>query len=368
VTARTSRRQLLMQSVIGTAFASAQSATAQTAPAAPQAAPQQLILNMIRGYQGAQMISVAAKLRIADHLKDGPKTVAELAAGTKADEDTLYRLLRTLASMGIFTEDDGMRFRLNTAAESLRSGVAGSLRATAEVAGEDWMWRPWGALLHSVQTGETAFNHLYGENAFDWLAEHPDAARLFDDSQAESSGGSARAIVAGYDFSGARKVVDVGAGTGTLIVEILRSNPSARGVLFDLNHVVDAARTKLDPRVVERCEFAGGDFFKAVPRGGDFYVMRHILHDWDDERCQKILTTTRQAMSGKGRLLVIEDIVCGPNQPCAAKASDINMLVRTGGRNRTEKEYRELLSKGGFDTASVIPTGSQSLIEATPRG
>jgi hypothetical protein len=261
-----------------------------------------------------------------------------------------------------------MRFRLNTAAESLRSGVPESLRATAEVAGEEWMWRPWGALLHSVQTGETAFNHLYGENTFDWFAEHPDAARLFDDSQADSSGGSARAIVTSYDFSRAGKVVDVGGGTGTLMAEILRANPSVRGVLFDLKHVVAAARTKFDPRVIDRCEFAGGDFFNAVPRGAEFYVMRHILHDWDDVHCQKILATTHQAMSGRGRLLVIEDIVCGPNQSCAAKTSDINMLVRTGGRNRTDKEYRDLLSKGAFEITRVVPTTSQTLIEATPRG
>ena len=135
-----------------------------------------------------------------------------------------------------------------------------------------------------------------------------------------------------------------------------------------MNHVVAASRAKFDPRVADRCDFAGGDFFQSVPRGGDLYVMRHILHDWDDVHCQKILTTTSQAMSGKGRLLVIEDIVCGPNQPCAAKASDINMLVRTGGRNRTEKEYRDLLSNCGFDRMRVIPTPSQSLIEAAPRG
>src|SRR5260221_12895176 len=270
--AYTSRRQLLKQSVIGAAFVSEQSGIAQTASAAPQVAPRQLILNTIRGHQGAQMIYVAAKLRIADHLKDGPKTVAELAADTKAHEDTLYRLLRTLASMGIFTEADGMRFRLNSAAESLRTGVPGSLRATAEVTGQDWMWRPWGDLLHSVLTGETAFDRLYGKNTFDWFAEHPDAARLFDDSQAESSAGSAGAIIAGYDFSGARKVVDVGGGNGTLLAEILRANPSVRGVLFDLNHVVAASRTKFDPRVVDRCEFAGGGFFHALPPGRRFVL------------------------------------------------------------------------------------------------
>lgn len=314
------------------------------------------------------MIYVAAKLRIADHLEDGPKTVAELAATTKTHEDTLYRLLRALASIGVFTEDEGMRFRLNAAAELLRSGVPGSLQAAAEVAGQDWMWRPWGALLHSVQTGETAFDHLYGKGTFDWFAEHPDAARLFDRFQAGITAGSAKALVAAYDFSTARKVVDVGGGDGTLIAEILGGNPSVQGVLFDLDHVVAAARTKLAPEIVRRCEFTGGDFFKAIPAGGDVYAMKFILHDWNDARCQDILTTTRRAMSGKGRLLVIEDVVCGPNQPCVAKVGDILMLVRAGGRNRTEKEYRDLLSKGGFKTARVITTSAQSIFEAMPGG
>ena len=147
------------------------------------------------------MIYVAAKLRIADHLSDGPKTVAELATSNKGSPRHTISTSPSLAGMGIFTEDDGMRFRLNPRPSYFAPGVPGSLRATAEVTGEDWMWRPWGALLHSVQTGETAFNHLYGKNTFDWLAAHPDAARLFDDSQAESSGGAARAIVTSYDFS-----------------------------------------------------------------------------------------------------------------------------------------------------------------------
>ena len=312
------------------------------------------------------MIYVAAKLRIADHLKDGSKTVAELAATTKTHEDTLYRLLRALASIGVFTEDEGMRFRLNAAAEVLRSGVPGSLQAAAEVAGQDWMWKPWGALLHSVQTGDTAFDHVYGKGTFDWFTEHPDAARLFDDFQAEITARSAKAVVTSYDFSTARKVVDVGGGDGTLIAGILGSNPAVQGVLFDLDHVVAAARTKFAPGIVGRCEFTGGDFFKAIPAGGDIYLMKFILHDWNDARCQDILTTTRRAMSGKGRLLVVEDIVCGPNQPCGAKVGDILMLVRTGGRNRTEKEYRDLLSKGGFKTARVISTSAQSIFEAMP--
>ena len=366
MTTRTSRRQLLTQSVTATAFVLAGDVRAQISPVASPAVQQQAMLNLIRGHQTTQMISVAAKLRIADHLREGPKTIATLAAATGAHEDTLYRLLRTLASMGIFTEDDGMRFRLNTAGQLLLSNVPRSLRATAEVAGQESMLRPWGALLYSVQTGEAAFNHLYGKNTFDWFSEHPDAATLFDESQAESTDRSVQVIVTSYDFSKVRQVVDVGGGTGTLIAGILRANPKVRGVLFDLDHVIGSTRQKFDSRLVDRCEFAGGDFFKAVPAGGDLYVMKHILHDWDNRSCQRILSTVHQAMPAKAGLLVIEDIVCGLNQPCIAKASDINMLVRTGGRNRTEREYRDLLSRGGFDTARVTATQAQSLIEATP--
>jgi hypothetical protein len=270
--------------------------------------------------------------------------------------------------MGIFIEGEGMHFRLNDAAACLRSGVPGSLRARAEVTGEEWTWKPWGDLLHSVRTGQTAFNHLYGKGTFDWFGEHPDSARLFDEGQAESTAESAKAIVTAYDFSTSHKVIDVGGGDGTLLAAILRANPTSRGVLFDLENVVAAARGKLDRGVVDRCEFVGGDFFKAIPGGGDVYLMKYILHDWSDADCHRILATTSRAMSGKGRLLVVEDLVCGPNQPCAAKLRDISMLVRTGGRNRTEREYRDLMSGGGFDTTRIIPTAAiHSIIETLPR-
>ncbi|MBC7928349.1 MAG: methyltransferase domain-containing protein [Bryobacteraceae bacterium] len=364
---RPTRRRIVTQSLLGGAALSAQTTSSQTPPPAP-ADPRQRLQSMIAGFQVAQMIHVAAKLRLADHLKDGPQSVGQLAAATGSHEDTLYRLLRTLASMGIFTEEDGMSFRLNAAASYLQSGVPGSLRVAAEVAGEDWMWRPWGDLLHSVKTGQTAFDHLYGKGTFDWFPEHPDAARLFDEFQAETTGGSIKAILGAYDFSTTRKLVDVGGGNGTLLSAILQANPSTAGVLFDLDNVVASARSKLDKAVMNRVEFEGGDFFKAVPQGGDVYLLKYILHDWNDESCQNILKNTSKAMSGKGRLLVIEDLICGPNQPCLSKNQDVLMLVRTGGRNRTEKEYRELLSRGGFVTTKVFPTAANhSILEALPK-
>jgi SAM-dependent methyltransferase len=324
---------------------------------------------MINGFTSSQMVHLAAKLGIADQLAGGPKTVAQLAAATKTHADSLYRVLRTLASMGVFAEEEDLHFRLTPAAELLRSGVPGSMRGHAEAAGEEWMWRPWGALLHSVTTGETAFDHLYGKNTFDWFKEHPAAAQLADLMYTESTAKTSEAVAAAYDFSAARTIVDVGGGEGSLLAAILRRNQSARGVLFDLDHVVASARNKLDRAVAPRCDFVAGDFFKSVPAGGDLYVMKHILHDWDNDRANKILTNCRQAMAGRGKLLVVDYIVCGRNQPCFAKEGDINMMVRTGGRNRTEKEFRELLGKGGFETARTITSlGDLGVIEAVPRG
>lgn len=366
---RKTRRRLFQEGAIGGAslVLGGSTARAQTpAPSQPAQNPQQLMNSLLGGYRLTQLAHVAAKLGIADQLKDGPRTVQHLAAVTNSHADSLYRLLRTLAGLGIFAEDDEMRFRLTPAAELLRTGVPGSVRTSAMVAGEDWMWRPWGALLHSVKTGETAFDHLYGMGTFDWFINHPSEARLFDDFQAEGSHTSADAVARIYDFSRARTVVDVGGGSGVLLSAILKRNPAARGVLFDLEHVVKAARSTLDPQIAARCEFAGGDFFKAVPSGGDIYVLKYIIHDWDDKRSQAILSNCRRAMNGKGKLLLVEDLVCGPNQPCRAKVSDITMLVRTGGRNRTENEYRNLLSKSGFEITRVLSAqGELSIIEAS---
>ena len=363
---RPSRRHLLKQGLLGAGFFVP---PFRSAPAvvAPPRVTRQALGTMVFGYQTSQMLHVAAKLKIADLLEKGPRTTADLAAETGTDADALYRLLRALASIGIFTELDGRRFRLNAASEYLRADVPESVRVAAEIAGEEWMWRPWGGLLLSVTTGKTAFDQLYGMGTFDWFAQHPDSGRLFDEGQAVATTGVARAVVDAADLSQARLIVDVGGGDGTLLSTALRVNPSARGVLFDLAAVVDAARRTFDPAVAPRTEFVGGDFFKAIPTSADVYLMKSILHDWDDGDCRRILSVTRRAMAATAHLLVVEDLVCAPNQPCAAKAKDLNMLVRTGGRNRTEKEYRDLLAQNGFRTSRILPTASTLfVIEARP--
>ncbi len=369
MSSRVTRRRFLDNAVAGgavlTACPAARGQTRQERERLENEAPQELIMNLLNGYRLSQMVYVAAKLGVADQLEDGPRTVQEVAAAVGAHPDSLYRLLRALAGLGVFAEEEGMRFRLTPAAGLLRKGAAGSRRATALVMGDEGNWRPWGDLLHSVRTGETAFVHLYGKSDFDWYKDHPEEARAFDEFQAEGTRRAADSIAGAYDFSRAGRIVDVGGGSGALLSAILRRYPQPRGVLFDLDHVVQAARTSLDPRVAARCEFAGGDFFKAVPAGGDVYVMKYIIHDWDDARSRSILGNVRKAMRPGANLLLIEQFVCRPNRFCAAKINDVNMLVRTGGRNRTEKEYRDLLASSGFRPGRALPAPEGlSLLEA----
>jgi hypothetical protein len=332
----------------------------------PPSSARERVQGLIGGHIPSMLVSVAAKLRIADHLRDGPLPVATLAARTGTHEDSLYRVLRALTEVGVFTEEPPRTFRMNEAGEQLRSDVPGSLRVAAEVAGEPWMRGPWGSLLHSVSTGETAFDHVYGKGTFDWFAEHPAEAALFDTWQASITDSAAKAVASAYDFSTARSIVDVGGGFGALLGAVLQQNASSRGVLFDLPHVIAQAKSRFDPALASRVEFVPGDFFKSVPGGHDVYLMKYILHDWDDERSRAILSATRTAMGGRGTLLVVEVIVGPPNQ-AGGKVGDVFMLVRTGGRNRTEQEYRDLLASGGFETTRVMRTQSDlSIIEASP--
>jgi hypothetical protein len=314
------------------------------------------LLGLIGGFRVSQMIAVAAKLRIADHLRDGPRTSRALAQLTGSHHDALYRVLRTLASLGLFAEDEPDLFRLTPLGDWLRSDVPGNVRSAAEVVGEEWMWRPWGALAHTVKTGETAFDALYGQDTWTWFGDHPDAARLFDSLMDEITLADAEAIVAGFDFSAHRTIVDVAGGRGVLLAEILRRNPGARGLLFNVPAVIDSARLTIPRALGDRLELASGDFFRAVPGGGDLYILKNILHDWSDADAAKILVTCRQAMAPHARLLIIEHLVCAPNERCAGKVGDVQMMVRTGGRNRSIAELSRLLTAGGFQQPALRPS------------
>ena len=314
----------------------------------------------------SQMMAGAARLRLADHLVGGPRAVHDLARVTGTHEESLYRLLRTLACLGVFAEGPERTFRLTPRADWLRSDVPHSLRVAAEVVGDEWLWRPWGDLLHTVTTGETAFDHLYGQSTWAWFDEHPAAAARFNEFMDAITIAEVEAVVSAYDFGGGRTIVDVAGGRGVLLAEILRRYPDARGVLFNLPSVIESARHALGNDSLDRMDFVSGDFFREVPAGGDIYILKNIIHDWDDDRAGQILASCRRAMRIEAStLLVVEHVVRPASDSCQAMMADVQMMVRTGGRNRTEKELRELLAASGFRLQRVLSTAGPDVAEAS---
>lgn len=328
--------------------------------------PRQKILQIITSYWSAQSVHVAAKLKLADHVKDGPKTAAELAKITSTHPQSLYRLLRALSSVEVFTEDADGRFSLTPMAECLLD-VHGSQRAVALMMGDEH-YASWGELLYSVQTGKPAFDHLYGKPVFDWLSEHPEQAKIFDAAMTGFHGNETPAMIDAYDYTGVNTLVDVGGGNGTVLIEVLKKYPAMQGVLYDLAGVIDRAKANLTQTgVASRCKTIVGSFFESAPPGGDAYQMRHIIHDWTDEQCHTILSNIRKVIPKHGRLLVIEMVIKPRNEEQPAKWLDLNMLVLPGGRERTEADYRDMYARAGFKLERVVPTPTEvSVIEGRP--
>lgn len=322
----------------------------------------------IMGFRTAQMIHVAAKLGLADQLAERPRTPEELAHLVGADAQALQRLLRALASLGIFAEDAAGAYNLTAQAALLRSDAPGSLRNIALLYGEEWMWQTYGALMHSVRTGQPAFLRVHGQTLYGYLQEHPRAAAQFNAAMSGLSGQEIAAILAAYDFAGVDTVVDIGGGQGALVAGLLRAHPHLNGTVFDLPSVVaGAAQLFHEAGVADRARSHAGDFFDDVPRGGDLYLMKSVLHNWDDEDALRILGTCRAAMGAAARLLVIERVIAPGNQPSEAKLFDINMMTVAGGRERSADEYRALLAKAGLVLRRVIATAAPlSIIEARP--
>jgi O-methyltransferase domain/Dimerisation domain len=321
--------------------------------------PQFAMLQMITGFWVSRAIYVAAKLGLADLVKDSPKTAVELARLTGTHSPSLYRALRALASVGVFADDGQGRFAQTPLSETLRSDTPGSLRAMAMVELGQEHFPAWGNLMHSVKTGETAFDNLFKQSAWEYYAQNPEDARNFNEAMKGLTEMINVAALEAYDFSGVDKLVDVAGGTGGLISAILAAHPRMRGVLFDLPHVIVEAGPTLDAAgVLDRCETAAGDFFRTVPEGGAAYVMKWIIHDWDDEKSTVILKNIHRAMEEKGKLLLIEMVVLEGNQPDLSKFLDLDMMVMTGGRERTESEFKSLLAASGFELTRVIRTAS----------
>jgi hypothetical protein len=326
------------------------------------------LLGLINGFQITQAIHVASTLRVADHLKDGARPVGELATLTRSHPNSLYRLLRALAAVGVFHEGEGRTFALTPMGDCLRSDSATSIGAWAEVVGSPYVWQAWGHLLHSVQTGENAFQDLNGKDVWQFRAEHPQHGATFDRAMTEHSRGSAEAVIRAYDFSSFAHIVDIGGGQGSLLSAILRAHPHIRGTLFDQPAVVTGARAVLAERgVIERCDIVGGSFLETVPKGGDAYLMRVVIHDWEDPEAVAILKVCRRAMCDTAKLLLIERLVAPPNDMPATKFSDLNMLVMPGGRERTREEFSDLFAAAGFELTGIFPAGMHNVIEGRPR-
>jgi ubiquinone/menaquinone biosynthesis C-methylase UbiE len=323
---------------------------------------------LIVGYRLSQALHVTAKLGVADLLKDGPMSVDELARAVGAHPASLYRVMRLLASEGVFAESKPHRFELTPLAVPLQSDAPGSLRARAILDCERAHWKAWGHLMHSVATGEPAFDHTHGAPFFEYLEAHAAVASKFNAVMTDQTAVWAQAVVEAYDFSGLGTLVDVGGGHGALLAAILAARPPVRGILYDQPQVVAGARLKLEAAdVADRCDIIGGDFFEGVPAGGDAYLLKHILHNWDEPRCEAILRNCRRAMPQDGRLLVVETLIPPGNEPSYGKYLDLNMLVLLPGCERTEAQYGKLLEATGFTLSRVIGTRSElSVLEAVP--
>ena len=338
----------------------------QNDPEVQAAPPEAVLTQMITGSLGSQAVYVAAQLGIADLLAQGPRKVEDLASAADADADSLYRVLRALASFGVFEEHANRVFGLTPTGDLLRSDSPKSLRDLAIFMGEDWHWRVWGRTLYSVRTGKAAWSQVHGQEVFPYLATNPEAAKIFDRAMTSLSNLAITAVVEGYDFSGIATLVDVAGGHGRLLTAILDKHMSMHGVLFDQPQVIDGAKDNEHVNALsERLKLVSGDFFESVPAGFDGYIMKHIIHDWDDERALQILRNIRNVMDDNGRVMLVETVITSDGQPDLGKLLDIEMLVSPGGKERTAAEYKELLAKAGLKMTRIVPTKSPySVIEA----
>jgi len=324
-------------------------------------------MQVATGYMASSSLYAAITLNVADHLASGPKTMAELAKASGANEDALYRVLRLLASLGIFDEVAPRKFALTPASELLRKDVPGSLRGMAVFLPDPFHYRVYSEIMHSMTTGKPAGDKAVGMPIFEYLQKNPEYSQVFNDAMTAMSAPVAGAAIEAYDFSGIGTLVDVAGGHGEVLMSILNANPKVRGILADLGHVVEGAKPRIaGAGLSDRMQAVACDFFKAVPEGGDAYIMKHIIHDWDDERASVILKNIAKAMGAKkGKVILLESVIASGGTPDLGKFIDIEMLTLPGGRERTAEEFRALFARSGFQMTKVVPTKSPlSVVEA----
>jgi hypothetical protein len=327
----------------------------------------QHVMQVATGYIASAALQVAVKLKIADKIADGRSSVADLASASGVQEDALYRVLRTLASIGVFQETAPRTFALTPAAETLRD-VPGSLYEMALWMCDPFHFKTYADTMHSVRTGVPGVEKAFGMPVFEYLAQNPQLSATFNNAMVAFSGMVLPAVLDAYDFSGITVLVDVAGGHGGVLSGILERYPDMRGILADLDHVIEGARPRLDSLgLAGRCETAVIDMFKGVPAGGDAYIMKHIIHDWDDERAGLILRNIHRVLPPNGRLILIEAVLAPGNEPDLAKFIDLEMLLMPGGRERTADEFRALFEASGFELTRIIPTKSPlAVVEGRP--
>ena len=330
--------------------------------------PQAAMMRLLFGKQLTASLGALARLGVADHMRDDPLPVEDLAAKIGADTQSLYRVMRMLAAFGVFREETGKRFALTPVGRVLQNDVPGSMRYTAMMLGDDWALTAYTRLADSIRTGGDAFTAAFGKQVFEWFADHPEKADTFQRAMTNGSANAAQAILSAYDYTGIKRIADIGGGQGFLLASILKRYPAMEGVLFDLPEVAGTVPPERLAECGGRLSVEAGSFFERVPQGCDAYQMKHILHDWSDEHCRTILRLVREQLPRDGRLLVYELVLSDDPGPTPAKMLDIEMLVMTvGGRERTPQEFGDLFASAGLKLERIIKTpGPICVIEGRP--
>ena len=336
--------------------------------AQPQAPPAHVgVLQLLTGAHIAGAISCLAQMGIPDLVEAGPRSAEELAELIGAQPQALYRLMRATASVGVLSEGPDGKFSDTPMSAVLRSNGNPSLRSFATMGGREWHGRGWSQLEYCVRTGKQALEQIYGTHIFDFFKQRPEEARIFNDAMTALSMIDSPAVADAYSFERINTIVDIAGGHGLLLATILKRNPSMRGILYEVPHVLEGAKDGPLKPVMERCTLASGDMFSSVPAGADAYIMKHIIHDWPDDLCVKILKGCRKGVNEGGKLLVVDCVIQPGNDFSPGKFLDLQMLIFPGGCERSEKQFRELFAAGGWQLTRVIPTAAADcIVEGIP--
>jgi O-methyltransferase domain len=325
------------------------------------------ILMLLNGAHVAGTISCLAQLGIPDLLEGGPKFANELATQIGVNPDRLYRLMRATACVGVLSEGYDGKFSQTPLSAVLCKNARPSLRGLAIMGGREWHQRGWGRLEYCVRTGKQALDEIYGMPTFEYLKHHPEEAEIFDEAMTGLSTIDSPAVADAYNFDGIHSIVDIAGGRGLLLATLLERNPHLRGTLYEMPHVLEGAKTGALKSMMDRCTLASGDMFSSVPAGTDAYIMKHIIHDWPDEQCIQLLKACRKGVNPGGKLLVVDCVIQPGNEFSPSKFLDVQMLIFPSGRERTESEFRELLSASGWKLNRIIPTRAMdSIVEGVP--